>query len=122
MPENNTAALQSLIQFALPIGTALVTGSPETEITWAITVRAQPPAFPDIYGGELALVSMELLRSYDSRLTLAGVIDNLAEAGVEAIALLDDIPDAAMDVATARHVSLLALPEGSSLTSVERAE
>ena len=86
MTDTNSTTLQAVLQFALPLGTSLVTGSPDTPITWAVTVRAQPPAFPDIYGGELALVSIDVLRGYDSRITLAEVIQSLAEVGVRAVA------------------------------------
>jgi PucR family transcriptional regulator, purine catabolism regulatory protein len=121
MNDNHAASLQAVLQFALPLGTSLVSGSPETPITWAVTVRAQPPAFPDVYGGELALVSMDVLRSYDSRITLAEVIQSLAGVGVRAIAAKDDISNTAITVANDCQVGLLALPEDSNLPSIERA-
>src|SRR5262245_27143638 len=114
MTDNQTATLQALLQFALPLGTTLVTGSPETTINWAVTVRAQPPAFPDIHGGELALVSMNVLRSYNSRITLAEVIHGLAAVGVYAVAASDDINDDAVNTASECQVGLLSLPEDSS--------
>ncbi|MYI41206.1 MAG: hypothetical protein F4063_04525, partial [Chloroflexi bacterium] len=61
MSDKNTATLQSLLRYSLPLGANLATGDPETQVNWAVTIRAQPPAFPDIYGGELALVSMDVL-------------------------------------------------------------
>jgi purine catabolism regulator len=121
MSENNTTTLQALLQFALPLGTLLAAGSPDTAITWAVTVRAQPPAFPDIYGGELALVSMDVLRSYDARLTLAEVIQSLARAGVKAVAAMDEIKDADVTAANEYQVGVLGLPADSSLTRIERA-
>ncbi len=121
MTNNNTVTIQALLQFALPLGTTLLTGSADTTINWALTVRAQPPAFPEIYGGELALISLEILRSYSNRITLAEVIQSLADAGIEAIAAKGDISEEAIAVATDRGVSLLALSEDSNLTSVERA-
>jgi purine catabolism regulator len=117
----NPVTLQSLIQFALPLGTSLVCGAAETPITWAVTVRAQPPAFPDIDGGELALVSMDILRTYDSRITLAEVVQSLAEAGVNAIGVKEEVPQTTIAVANERSVSLLLLPEDASLPNVERA-
>jgi purine catabolism regulator len=120
--ENNAATLQALMQFALPLGTALIAGSPDVTISWAVNIRAQPPAFPDISGGELALISMDVLRSYDNRITLAEVVESLAEVGVNAVAVKDDIAQTAITVATERQVSLLALPEDdTSLTGIERA-
>ena len=109
------------MQFALPLGTSLMVGSADATINWAVTIRAQPPAFPEIYGGELALLSMDLLRSYNSRMTLSEVIDSLADAGVHAIAVKDEISDVAISTASNRDVNLLALSEDSNLTSVERA-
>ncbi|MGJ3238909.1 MAG: helix-turn-helix domain-containing protein [Anaerolineae bacterium] len=119
--EKNTATLQALLRFALPLGTTLSAGDPETEINWAATIRAQPPAFPDIYGGELALVSMDLLRSYDNRISLGEVVQSLAEAGVNAVAVDGDMSQTAITVANERHVALLLLPGDTSLPSVERA-
>lgn len=121
MPEENVASLQALLQYALPLGTTLMAGSPEMTINWAVTVRAQPPAFPDIYGGELALVSMDVLRSYDARISLAEVVQSLAEVGVNAIAVKDEVSQTAITIANERQIGLLALPEDSSLTGVERA-
>ncbi len=121
MTENQTTTLQALLQFALPLGTTLVAGSPDVTIIWAVTVRAQPPAFPDIYGGELALVSMDVLKSYDSRITLADVVQNLAQVGVHAVAVNSAVSDAAAAVANETRVCLLAMPEDSNLTRVERA-
>lgn len=120
MTEANTTTIQALLQFALPLGTSLASGSPETAINWAVTVRAQPPAFPDIYGGELALVSMEVLRGYNSRLTLAEVVESLAQVGVSAVASPDDVTDATVTVANQCQVTLLALPSDSNLTRIER--
>jgi PucR family transcriptional regulator, purine catabolism regulatory protein len=121
MSDNNTSTLQALLQFALPLGTTLATGSAETTINWAVTVRAQPPAFPDIYGGELALVSMDVLKSYNSRMTLAEVVQSLAQVGVTAVASADEMTDTTISVANACHVSLLSLPDDTSLTKIERA-
>ncbi|MEQ8677572.1 MAG: helix-turn-helix domain-containing protein [Aggregatilineales bacterium] len=117
----NTASLQALLQFALPLGTTIVTGSSENMIGWAVTVRAQPPAFPDIYGGELVLVSMDVLRSYDNRITLGEVVQSLAEVGVSSIAVKGEASQTAITVANERNVTLLSLPDEANLPSVERA-
>lgn len=120
MSENNSASLQALLQFALPLGSNLVAGTTNMMIVWSVTIRAQPPAFPDIYGGELALVSMDVLRSYDSRMSLAEVIESLAEVGVAAVAVKEDIPPNAITVANEREVALISLPENVSLAGIER--
>lgn len=121
MSENHAVSLQSLLQFALPLGTILVAGSPENTVGWAVTIRAQPPAFPDLYGGELALLSLDVLRSYNTRITLAEVVESLAEVGVSAIAVKEEISPTAIAIANQRQIGLLALPEDSTLPSVERA-
>ncbi len=121
MIESNAATLQSVLQFALPLGTSLIVGSPEVEITWAVTVRAQPPAFPDISGGELALVSMDVLRSFDSKATLAHLIEVLSKEGIHAVASQEDLSPAAIAAATQFNVALLALPDDTNLARVERA-
>ena len=121
MSENHNATLQALLQFALPLGTQLVAGVAETLVTWSVTVQAQPPAFPDVYGGELALVSMDVLRSYDSRITLAEVVRGLADVGVSAVAASVDSSHTAVTVANECGVALLALPDESSMPRIERA-
>ncbi len=121
MTTNKTVTLQSLLQFALPLGTTLMVGSADAVISWATTLRAQPPAFPEIYGGELALLSMELLRSYSNRMTLSEVIESLADVNIQAIAVKGDVSDVAIATAASREVSLLALTDDSNLTTVERA-
>ncbi len=122
MSSDNTATLQALLQFALPLGSSLITGSPEMTISWSITVRAQPPAFPEIYGGELALVSMQVLQSYDSRMTLTQVLAKLAEVNVEAVAAEEDfIDDEVIALAAEHEMGLMSLPNDASLTSIERA-
>lgn len=121
MSDKNTVTLQSLIRFALPLGSSLVSGDPGSMVTWAITVRAQPPAFPEIYGGELALVSMQVLRSVDSRLTLDSVIENLAQLGASAVAVEGEVSPSALNLATESGISVLSLPDASSLASIERA-
>jgi PucR family transcriptional regulator, purine catabolism regulatory protein len=121
MTEQSSTTLQALMQFALPLGTSLVAGSPETTITWAVPVRAQPPAFADIYGGELALVSMDVLRGYNAKLTLTEVIQNLAQVGIRAVATADSISESVATLAGDSQISLLQLPDDSSLARVERA-
>lgn len=121
MTETNSASLQALLQFALPLGTTLLTGAPEKTITYAVTVRAQPPAFPDVYGGELALVSMDVLRGYDSRITLAEVVRSLASAGVHAVAAPEEASNTAVTAAAELGLALLQMPGDTSLSRVERA-
>ncbi|MYD08925.1 MAG: hypothetical protein F4X02_02680 [Chloroflexi bacterium] len=121
MSDKNTATIQSLLRYSLPLGASLVAGDPDTRVNWSITIRAQPPAFPDIYGGELALVSMDVLRSFDSRLTLANVVRQLADFGVSAVLATGDVSHAAISAANDCRLALLTAPDETSLTTIERA-
>ena len=121
MSDKNSASIQSLLRYSLPLGASIVAGDPDTEVNWSVTIRAQPPVFPDIYGGELALVSMDVLRSFDSRLTLSNVLRQLAEFGVNGILATGSVGQDAVDAANDCGVALLSVPEDTSLTTVERA-
>ena len=121
MSDKNVASLQSLLRYCLPLGASIVAGDPETEVNWSVTIRAQPPVFPEIYGGELALLSMDVLRSFDSRLTLANVLRQLAGFDVAAVLATGSASQEAMDAANECGVALLSAPEEASLTSIERA-
>ncbi len=121
MSLTHAVTVQALLQFALPLGTTLVSGSESARISWSVTIRAQPPALPDVSSGDMVLLAMGMLRAYNSRITLAEVIESLAGAGVEVMAVRDEIPDEARSCAASRDVCLLALPPDCNLPSVERA-
>ena len=121
MSDKNTASIQSLLRYSLPLGASIVAGESDTQINWAVIIRAQPSSFPDIYGGEIALVSMDVLKSFDSRITLSNVVTQLAEFGVSAVAVSGDIDQDAIEVASSCKISLVSLPADASLTTVERA-
>ncbi len=121
MSDKNTASIQSLLRYSLPLGASIVAGDSETSVNWSITIRAQPPVFPEIYGGELALVSMDVLRSFDSRLTLASVLRQLADFGVSAVLATGTVGQDAIDTANDCQVALLTVPNDTSLTTIERA-
>ncbi|MGZ3582681.1 MAG: helix-turn-helix domain-containing protein [Ktedonobacterales bacterium] len=59
-------------------------------VTWATVMRARVPAFEGFSGGELALLSVPVLRALRSQMvafSLPSVIEQLAEIGVSAIAI-----------------------------------
>lgn len=59
-------------------------------VTWATVMRARVPAFEGFSGGELALLSVPVLRTLQSQMdafSLPTVIEQLAEIGVSAIAV-----------------------------------
>jgi purine catabolism regulator len=78
--------LEEVRRSLLPPGSrAIGGGSLDRELTWTAVLRARPPAFARISGGELALISMEtlaFLRLVDPTVTLAQLLRSLAERGV----------------------------------------
>ncbi|MBF6589812.1 MAG: helix-turn-helix domain-containing protein [Ktedonobacterales bacterium] len=107
----------------------------ERTVTWAGTMRARLPAFEGFTGGELTLLSLatlRLLRAQVDALTLAGLVDDLAELGAAAIAIatLEEARATGDDDAHAlreararaeRHaIPLIELPPRTPLAGIER--
>ena len=107
----------------------------ERPVNWVTTMRARLPAFEGLQRGELALISLPVLRALRAQLvslSLPGIVAQLADQGVAAIALgglpedlplpRDEIPalDEARALADERAVPLIALP-GTYLGEVEQA-
>src|SRR5438105_4190873 len=65
---------------ALPKDTQLVAGSggSRREVVWCTALRARPPAFTPLRGGELLLIDPQVLAAVDSRLTLARLLESPA--------------------------------------------
>jgi PucR family transcriptional regulator, purine catabolism regulatory protein len=78
-------------------GARLVAGQAglDRPVIWASSMHARPPAFESLQGEELALLSLVTLRtlhSQDDTLTLARLLQDLAERGVSAIAVAGLLP------------------------------
>jgi len=118
----NTTTVRDLLRLALPPGSTLLT--PEDglhhPIGKAVSLRATPPAFPQLRGGEVALVSAAQARLLDERLTLPSIVRRLADVPVGAIVVLGDVDDEALQWASERALPLLGVPEGTDLRAVER--
>src|SRR5438046_9478175 len=69
---------------ALPKETHMVAGSAgiRREVVWCTALRARPPAFTPLRGGELLLINPQVLSAVDGRLTLARLLGSLAGQGV----------------------------------------
>src|ERR1044071_8923330 len=82
-PRAMSATVHDVWAGALPPGTQLVGGQHglDREVRWVVTLRPRPPGLVGLKGGELVLVAPETLRALDDRLTLARVVDQLAQAG-----------------------------------------
>lgn len=122
MTDSNSVSLQYLMRAALPPDARLVAGPPDAQINWAVMLRAQPPAITELYGGELALAQLDLLRSFESRLTVTDVMQRLADAkaGAVAIRMREDVPPQAIHIANQENIALVVLPLEANLARIER--
>ena len=107
---------------ALPKETQLVAGAggSRREVVWCTTLRARPPAFTPLRGGELLLIDPQVLAAVDSRLTLARLLDSLAGQGVAGAAVLGRVSPEARRVADGHGLPLFALPGSMPLDQVEQ--
>jgi PucR family transcriptional regulator, purine catabolism regulatory protein len=121
-PTMNTSSLREILRVALPPGSVLLTppeGSHQ-HVAHAVSLRATPPAFPQLRGGEIALINVAQARLLDERLTLPTIVRRLADVPVAAIAVLGPVDDAALQVALDEAIALIHLPDECDLRSVER--
>ena len=118
----STTTIRDLLRVVLPPGSTLVTAAHglQQHVGPAVSLRATLPAFPQLRGGELALVGVAQARLLDERLTLPNIVRRLAEVPVGAIAVVGPIDDAARTVAAAADLPLLHLPPSTDLRRVER--
>lgn len=108
-------------------GARLVTGAAglSRPITWACTAHARPPAFEELRGGELTLLSLGTLgalHALDDTITLSRLLQDLDRRGVSAIAvagLLPDSPSAPDAAAPAPETGAASLGERRSATAEE---
>ncbi|WP_423225177.1 helix-turn-helix domain-containing protein [Candidatus Amarolinea aalborgensis] len=114
--------LADLLRLALPRGTRVLTGQEhlQASVSWAISLRPSPPAFPHLNGGELVLIDLADLSLLDTSLSLSRVIADLAPVRVAGLAALGAVDAEAINVAAQLHTPLFALPSACRLTEVER--
>src|SRR3989454_9839165 len=107
---------------ALPAETKMVAGAAgmRREVVWCTALRARPPAFTPLRGGELLLIDPRVLSAVDPRLTLARLLESLAGQGVAGAAVSGRVPVEARQVADAHGLPLFALPAGLPLDQVEQ--
>src|SRR5437588_8019569 len=107
---------------ALPKETELVAGGAGSrrEVVWCTALRARPPAFTPLRGGELLLINPQVLTAVDARLTLARLLESLAGQGVAGAAVSGRVSAEARQVADAHGLPLFALPAGIALDQVEQ--
>ncbi|HMQ32884.1 MAG TPA: helix-turn-helix domain-containing protein [Chloroflexaceae bacterium] len=119
-----SVTVRDVLRLALPAGTTIAAGSSGQgrQVTWVATLRATLPAFAELRGGELALLSVEAARALDPRLALAVLVRRLAQAPVPVAGVVALGPVGADDVTAAEEarLPLLQLPDGADLREVER--
>ena len=113
--------IRSLLKLALPIGSRLITGHPDTPVNWVCNLRTRPPIFADIEGGELVLLSTATLSNYQKPLTLETVIEELVQTRASALAVRGTIMPRAHQVAKSANFPVIVLPDRAVLPQVERA-
>ncbi len=114
--------IRDVLRLALPTNTMLCTvaGSAITQVRGVAGLRATLPAFPELRGGELVLVNTAQALALDPRLTLANLVERLAELPVAGIVVAGPIDDDVIERANRRNLALLALPAGAELRLIER--
>lgn len=117
-----SVTVRDVLRLALPIETTVVAGAAGVNhpITWVATLRATLPAFAELRGGELALLSVSAALALDPRLTLANLVRRLATAPVAAVAVVGPVEAEDISAAEEARLPLLRLPDGSDLREVER--
>src|ERR1700738_2990363 len=107
---------------ALPKQTELVAGAAGSrrEVVWCTALRARSPAFTPLRGGELLLITPQMLTAVDPRLTLARLLDSLAGQGVAGAAVLGRVSPESRRAADAHGLPLFSLPPPMPLDQVEK--
>src|SRR5438046_5441441 len=107
---------------ARPKETELVAGGAGSrrEVVWCTALRARPPAFTPLRGGELLLINPQVLTVVDTRLTLARLVESLVGQGVAGAAVLGRVSPEARRVAEAHGLPLFSLPATTPLDQVEQ--
>lgn len=122
MSVQRNQTVHDLLRSALPMGTRVVAGHKglNRSVTWTSVLHTRPPAFPSLEGHELALLSLDALHLLNDKLTLADIVNDLAEMEVAAIGVVGAVDSRARAAAEAHLIPLLNLPTGISLRHVER--
>ncbi len=114
--------VRDVLRLALPPGTTVVAGGAGLlhQVAWVTMPRAILPAFVNLRGGELVLVSVAAVQTLDERLTLANLVERLALVPISAIAAVGSVADGARVAADTARIPLLQLPADVDLREVER--
>ena len=114
--------LRDLIRFTMPPGSRLLTGEEgmHVHVRAVAGLRATLPAFPELRGGELTLISPAQAIALDDRLTLSNIISRLAEVPVAAVAIAGSVDTTAQSLAHRTGLAIVELPSQADLRAIER--
>ncbi len=109
-------------RLALPPETKLLAGrsSLDRPVVWARRMSPQPPAFASLESDELALLSVEAISFLDERLTLARIVEGLAQRAAAGLAVVGSVSTKAVTSGERHGIPIFQLPEDSDLRDVER--
>ena len=93
----------------------------DNPVTWVVSLRPYPPAFPRLRGGELALVATEHLARLEPPTTLADVVRQLVSRDAAGVAVRGEIDAPAIRAATQAGLPLLRLEPDAPLHDIEQA-
>jgi PucR family transcriptional regulator, purine catabolism regulatory protein len=115
-------SVEELRRLVLPPGSEIAAGrvGARRDVTWPVTMRTRPPAFPALRGGEFALISTEAMRLLDPKLTLASVLKSLAGHHASGVAILGEVSFEAREVADELGLAVISLPPFTHLADLEQ--
>jgi hypothetical protein len=91
-------------------------------VSWVVSLRPFPPAFPQMKGGEFALVAVEhLARLGDVPTTLVSVIRQLVSLRASGVAVRGEIDAPAITASGETGLPLIRLPSDAPLHDIEQA-
>ena len=90
-------------------------------VSWVVSLRPYPPAFPRLRGGELALVAAEHIARFDPPTTLANVVAQLVSRDAAGVAIRGEVDQQARNAASAAGLPLLHLADDAQLPDIEQA-
>lgn len=122
-------SVEEVRETVLPGGTVLLGGRNglQRTVSGTATLRARTPAFPQLHGGELALVVLTLLRQLEARPRPDRLVGQLADAGVASIVLLDAVDsdrpllDVAATAADEHRLPVFLAPRHHTADSIDAA-
>ena len=123
-PVDTTLTVRDLLLPGEPLDPAdVVAGADglETPVSWVVSLRPYPPAFPRLRGGELALVASDFLARLEPPTTLADVVRQLVSRDAAGLAVRGDIDSQAVDAAQQSGLPLIRLHPDAPLHDIEQA-